>query len=87
MDQKLEVTIESFDSDYRSGYKLIVKHNGSVVAEEIDNGEPEDNLFVRDYAWIKPLLEKVYDLAFSDGMTHGINTAGKLLEALKKEPK
>jgi len=68
---KLEVSIEYDDADYRPGYTLTVKHDGEIILEERDNGEPEDNLFVRDYAWIKPALEKVYRLGYQDGREYG----------------
>jgi len=45
----------------------------SIVIDDIivrsydDNGEPEDNLFTRDYDWIKEELERAYKKGFSDG--------------------
>ena len=65
---KLKVTVEYDDSGYRPGYKLSVHHNGELIEFHEDNGEPEDNLFVRDYDWIKPALEKVYELGYLDAM-------------------
>lgn len=52
-------------SDY--GWLIRVYHNEDLIATESDCGEPEDNSFVRDYKWIKPLLEKVYELGLGDG--------------------
>lgn len=52
-------------NDYRNILSVI--HNGKVIAQEYDNGEPEDNLFTRDYSWIINLLKKVYELGVEDG--------------------
>ena len=49
------------------GWIMRVYHNNELIADETDCGEPEDNCFICDYAWIKPLLEKVYDLGRKDG--------------------
>jgi hypothetical protein len=65
---KFQVSIEYDDSGYRFGYTLIVKHNGEIILEECDHGEPEDNSFMRDYAWIKPALEKAYNLGLTDAV-------------------
>lgn len=38
----------------------------------MDGGEPEDNMFIRDGAWIAPALQAAYDSGFKDG---GLNQA------------
>lgn len=47
--------------------RLTVHHDGELIAEHYDRGEPEDNSFGRDYAWIGPLLEQVYALGIKVG--------------------
>ena len=49
-----------------SNENLVVVHHGTVIARQSDGGKAEDNLFSRDYAWIKPLLEKAYALGVAD---------------------
>lgn len=56
------VRIESRDDCWA----LIVEHGGKIVWEETDYGEPEDNSFVRDYAWVKDALEDAYKRGYAD---------------------
>jgi len=46
--------------------RLQISHNGQVIREEWDGGEPEDNTFSRDYAWVKYALEEAYRLGRED---------------------
>lgn len=62
----LKVIIEETDS-YGFCNKLTVEHNGIIIFEEFDNGEPEDNYFNRDYAWVKSAIEEAYKLGLQDG--------------------
>ena len=45
---------------------LTVKHNGKLIAEEWDGGEPEDQSFYRDWNWVPDLLQEVYELGRQD---------------------
>lgn len=63
---KHEWVVSPDDADY--GYaELVVTHDGIEIARRAEGSEPEDNCFSRDYAWIKPLLKKVYALGLEDG--------------------
>lgn len=49
------------------GYVLVVYRDGKELWRANDAGEPEDNLFVRDWQWVKPAMEEAYRLGFQDG--------------------
>ena len=51
--------------DYRTCME--VHYNGEVIREEYDGGEPEDNSFFRDWAWIAGAIEEAYKLGLKDG--------------------
>lgn len=51
--------------------ELVVSHDGEEIACHLDGGEPEDNLFLRDYDWVAPLLNQAYRLGFKDGKEAG----------------
>lgn len=54
------------EADY--GYTdLVVTHDGVEIARKTEGSAPKDNYFNRNYAWIAPLLRKVYALGFEDG--------------------
>ena len=46
---------------------MIIKHNGKEIARHWDGGEPEDNLFHRDWSWVSDELERAYALGLEDG--------------------
>ncbi len=50
-----------------NGEVLKVLRDGQELWRQEDAGEPEDNLFTRDYKWVKPALEEAYRLGFEDG--------------------
>lgn len=62
--------IEYIDNDYSlwrgNSSDLVVIHNGNQIARHTDRMEPEDVMWSRDLSWIKPLLEKVYQLGIQD---------------------
>jgi len=39
---------------------MCIFKNGKLDKTYMDGGEPEDNIFIRDLAWIKPALEDAY---------------------------
>jgi hypothetical protein len=61
-----KVKIDS-DGDVRDYNILSIVIDGIVTKEYYDNGEPEGNLFTRDYDWIEEELERAYDKGFQDG--------------------
>lgn len=63
----LKTRFEQEEHTFKTVNWLVVEHNGKEIAREFDDGEPEDNLFIRDYSWIAPLLHKVYNLGVADG--------------------
>jgi hypothetical protein len=63
----LEVSVEKDETYRRWVHCLKVIHNGEVIAEEFDAGEPEDNSFIRDYKWVAPLIKQAYELGLQDG--------------------
>ena len=65
MEKMIEVDIcQSDKNDARSA--LVVKHKGKILFYELDYGEPEDNSFYRDWAWIQPAIETAYRLGRED---------------------
>lgn len=62
----IDMTLESEDNGWSCRNKLTVKHNGTVIIEEYDGGEPEDQSFYRDWKWVIPAIQKAYDLGVSD---------------------
>ena len=57
------------ERDYRS--RLVIIRNGERVREELDFGEPEDNYFSRDWAWVQKAIEEAYRFGYEDGKTDG----------------
>jgi len=66
--EKFRVTIEK-DSDSRYSYRNVLRvlYNDECILEELDCGEPEDNSFGRDYSWVKPMIEKAFELGVIEG--------------------
>lgn len=63
------------ESAYRHHWRIRIDDNGKV-RYYTDNGEPEDNLFVRDYKWIVEELETAYLAGRADEQDAGVH-AGK----------
>ena len=61
---KVELVLEEGKWDERYVMKII--HNGEVIDEYYDGGEPEDNSFVRDWNWVPGVIEEAYRLGFED---------------------
>jgi hypothetical protein len=64
---RYRVEVVKIDDGYWEGYELRAFRDGELILAATDSGEPEDNMFLRDYAWIKPRLEEAYRLGFEDG--------------------
>lgn len=67
METPYEVKLSDSDPerDYRTELQIVV--NGKVVEEHWDGGEPEDNLFCRDWAWVPTALENAFKLGAEYG--------------------
>lgn len=63
----LEVKVIEEENDYDIRSRLEVWHDGKIIAEHYDGGEPEDNYFMRDWNWVSFLIERVYELGLIDG--------------------
>lgn len=48
---------------------LKVTHDGKLLYEERDGGEPEDQSFCRDWAWVPGAIRQAYALGLADGST------------------
>lgn len=46
---------------------LVIKHEGKIIASQLDGGEPEDQLFCRDWSWVAPALLDAYKRGVEDG--------------------
>ena len=49
-------------------YELQIYVDGILIDCYYDFGEPEDNSFVRDYAWVSKELEKAYKLGYQHAL-------------------
>lgn len=61
-----EVTLTDIDDDDRYRSTMRIVHQGKVIQEETDGGEPEDNSFTRDWSWVPAAIEKAYALGVED---------------------
>lgn len=62
-----KVSMETEESRYDSRDKLSIVRDDVVVATHYDGGEPEDNRFYRDWAWVASALEQAYEFGREDG--------------------
>ena len=61
---------------------LIVTHHGKVILEEPTwTDAPEDANLNRAFAWVKPLIEKVYKLGFDDGYSEGSSDTADAIQS------
>lgn len=49
----------------REGSILIVENEGKVIFSRSDGGEPEDQSFGRNWAWVAGMIERAYNLGRS----------------------
>jgi hypothetical protein len=63
---KLDYVENEWSGEFRN--ELIVEHNGKVIEEHWDGGEPEDNTFSRDWSWVAGAIERAYKLGLEDGL-------------------
>jgi len=64
----IEIELKTDDNDWESRTILTVKHNGKLICEEWDGGEPEDQSFYRDWNWVPDMLQKMYNLGKTDAI-------------------
>lgn len=64
MDERYRVSFTEIDDYGRSD--LVIEHDGLEIGRYSDRGEPEDNLFCRDWDWVSVELERAYKLGMSD---------------------
>lgn len=60
-------------SDFDEGQSLVITHDGKEIGFYTDGGEPEDQLFCRDWDWVPGEIERAYQLGLSDGRSETIN--------------
>lgn len=61
---------------------LIVTHHGKVILEEPTwTDAPEDANLNRAFAWVQPLIEKVYKLGFDDGYSEGSSDTADAIQS------
>ena len=75
----LEVEMKEVEDSWNGDSIMTVTHNGKVIAEERDGGEPEDNSFNRDWNFVPFLIEKAYKLGVKDGKEEGANVLAEAL--------
>lgn len=56
---------DGYNDDYSS--TLLIISDGKVILQQSDGGEPEDQSFYRDWAWVAPALRTAYELGVIDG--------------------
>lgn len=65
------------DDEYEDNYWLgtLVRCEDDVPVEILgeDGGEPEDQLFRRDWSWVAPALQDAYDRGKRNGYGQGFN--------------
>lgn len=61
-----DVKVEPIKDDYNYRNRLIIRDD-SGEREQWDGGEPEDNSFIRDWAWVAKELLNAYEQGKKDG--------------------
>lgn len=55
------------EGSWRECEVLKIIRDGEEIAEYMDQGEPEDNRFCRDWNWVAGALEQAYQFGLADG--------------------
>lgn len=66
MSKGYSVRLEPYESYGEYRQMLKVEHNGKTIIDQSDGGEPEDQSFYRDWAWVPKALEQAYALGRED---------------------
>ena len=67
-EQHPDVPVDYYDEIYAL-VKFVNGQPREVIA--FDGGEPEDNSFIRDWAWVPTALEQAYNEGFERGYKRG----------------
>lgn len=63
-----EVTLTDEDGGrFECRQVLRIVRNGTIILEQSDGGEPEDQSFYRDWDWVPYAINKAYALGLEDG--------------------
>lgn len=62
----IKVILEDLKDNWQPQTVLKVFHNDKLIMEHYDGGEPEDNMFSRDWNWVPSAIETVYNLGRED---------------------
>lgn len=63
-----KLTVELLDDPDCEFFSILrVTHNGTIVREERDGGEPEDQFFWRNWSWVPDAIRQAYLLGLKDG--------------------
>lgn len=64
---------DSYDGFFR--HALVVRDDDENIARvvDVDGGEPEDNFFARDWAWVPSELNRAYELGIERGYREALN--------------
>ena len=63
----LEVKFRTEQTSWSTREVLQIVHKGEIIGEHFEGGEPEDNLFCRDYSWVAGAIEDAYKRGVTDG--------------------
>lgn len=67
------------EEKYGNPYQVLrVERNGVLVEEHSDRGEPEDNSYYRDWAWVSKALEQAYAFGLEDGRATALAPDGEV---------
>lgn len=63
------------DANFEDGYSACIAiFNAGKISYRWDGGEPEDNLYLRDWAWVAPALANAYEAGFDDARSGAVPT-------------
>jgi hypothetical protein len=75
MFEDLPLEYQKFQPDDGCGKEsteyLVIRYKGEILSIESDAMEPEDARFYRDLSWIKPMIERAYELGVSESKSNG----------------
>lgn len=66
---RYRVTMHEHDGPFQ---ELRVERDGAVIRSECDGGEPEDQLYYRDWSWVPDALREAYEFGLKDGIELGL---------------
>lgn len=68
MSERYFVKVEE-DEYWGNEYGVAIRRDGGEEVEVgyLGGGEPEDNVYYRDWAWVVPALNEAYELGYKAG--------------------